>query len=424
MKNVISVISFFVALIMLISVIPVSAGEDSEQQSSSKRTIDIWVWAEDIPQGTRISEDHIKKITVEDRNIPKNIVLDAEEIYAKYAKSDLYVNEYVSSDQISAQIVLKANSKLLKKEIVKSTDDYVYVTDYIVNNTEEDLVYFLQEIIDKNPQRTIYFPDGLYVISQPLLTSANPRESVSIQLSDGAVIKASSNWKNRGGNAMICLGGAKSENDIVSFGSYYVLSGGTLDANNRANCISVDGGRESVIKNICLKNPRTGIFIEYGVNGGSSDIDIEDITIIGSGLIGSIGIDSIGCDNTYTNIRIYDMEKGLINALGDVTNVYIINTQKSAKLNTVGITNPWRMSNCFTVNCDVGYELSSSSIVFDCISAWTSEEYTSQTMFDTKGNKALISGCRAYFSKGNDANTNLALYSETSPPIIEGCFYE
>ena len=423
------ILSLLLVVLFAFSLTPMvlasSEAQTTELSEEQEDYIDIFVWAEDIPTGTRIFENHLKKIRIQRENAPLNVITDPEKIYTSYAKRDLFADEYVSVDQISSQKVNKVNKDVLIKPIDRSNGDYLIVTDYLVPNTGEDLATLLQEIIDKNPNRTIYFPDGEYVISQPLLTSAVSRESVSIQLSDGAVIKASYNWHNRGGNAMICLGGGGDKNDIVSLGSYYIVSGGTLDGNNRANCISIDSGRESVIKNICLKNPQKGIVIKEGVNGNSSDIDMEDITIIGSGMPGTVGIDSIGCDNTYTNIRVYDMEKGLVNAVGDVTSVYVFNTEKSAKLNTVGITGAWRMANCVTVNCDVGYVLNEGTITFDCVSVWTSAEHTSQTMFNANGKKVMVSGSRAYFFEGDNVNCNfITNYPEGKEPIVEGCFYE
>ena len=411
------------AILLLNAVVLTSAAEEVEK--TEDKTMQIWVWLNDIPKGTYITEKLIKQVTVPCENAPSNVVVDSSTICGRYANADLFGGEYASIDQTSGIRVNKVNNSVQVNRIDTSKDDYVIVTDYVMPNTGDDLSSFLQEIIDKNPNRTIYFPDGVYEISQPLLTSAAGKNSVSISLSDGAVIKASQNWKNRDGNAMICLGGAESANDIKSIGSYYTLSGGTLDGNNRANCISIDSGRESLVRNMCLRNPKTGIVIEYGVNNRSSDIDLEDITIIGNGMPGTIGIDSEGCDNTYTNIRVYDMEKGLLNAAGEVESIFIINGEKSAQLNTVGITGAWRMSNCVTVNCDTAYEVSGSTIVFDCISVWTSESEKTQTMFNLNGKRPVLSGCRAYFAKGSGVTTNFYINCTAGKePIIEGSYYE
>ena len=55
--------------------------------------------------------------------------------------------------------------------------NYITVTDYIARSNE-DISDKLQKIIDENPNRTIFFPDGDYYISKPLLTPAAPNLSV------------------------------------------------------------------------------------------------------------------------------------------------------------------------------------------------------------------------------------------------------
>ncbi len=419
---------FALALSIFTADMSAARKENLNSDGNEPEFVDIFVWTEDIPQGSVILEEHVKKITVKNENIPSNVIDNAEEIYAKYAKRDLYENEYASADQLSSAVMQKANFDVLLKPITASTDDYVIVTDYLIPNTGEDLAYFLQMMIDKNPNRTIYFPDGTYVISSPLLTSAIGKESVSIKLSDGAVIKASLLWKNIGGDAMICLGGAAPKNDIVSIGSYYSIMGGTLDANGRTNGIAIYSGRESVIRNICIKNARTGIFIDEGANSGSSDCDFEDITIIGTGRVGSIGIDNKGYDNTFTNIRIYDMVTGFRNnGGGEISSIYVTNTQKSDKnkLKTVGISSGGRLYNCVTENCAVGFEVKGAPIIFDCVSTWTSSEFTTQTMLKISDSNNVFSGCRAYFCDGDGVSANFVTGVQNDKfPILDGCYYE
>ena len=57
---------------------------------------------------------------------------------------------------------------------------YVVVTDYIEANTGKDVSDALQKIILDNPHRTIYFPDGEYILSKPICTPANPANAVPV----------------------------------------------------------------------------------------------------------------------------------------------------------------------------------------------------------------------------------------------------
>ena len=76
-------------------------------------------------------------------------------------------------------------------------DKYIIVTDYIKSDTMTDLSVAIQDVIDANPNRTIFFPDGEYYLEHPILTSAHPKKSVDLQLSNFACFKASANWSSK-----------------------------------------------------------------------------------------------------------------------------------------------------------------------------------------------------------------------------------
>ena len=104
---------------------------------------------------------------------------------------------------------------------------YVIVTEHIKANSGKDISDALQKIIDNNPNRTIYFPDGVYIISKPIVTPAEPTKSVALELSNYAIIRASEDWANE--EAMIRLGGKDAANNIGVAGSNYYLDGGIID---------------------------------------------------------------------------------------------------------------------------------------------------------------------------------------------------
>ena len=384
----------------------------------------------DAPIGTVLTEDFIELVTMKNVNIPANAITDIETCKNKYMLDNVYEGEYLYPEQLSEKFVSLIDETLLVKPIKESTNDYVNVTEYVLPNTGENIAYFLQEIIDKNPNRCIYFPAGEYVIAEPLKTSSNPNYSVSILLDDGAVIKAADNWRGTGDNALICLGGTEIVNDIKSKGSYYTLIGGVLDANGKANGIAVSGGRETVVRNICIKNPKIGISIPRGTNNMSADCDFEDITIIGEGRHGTIGVYGNACDNTYTNIRIYDMNIGMDCGYGgEVKSIYVINTEKSAAIadSTVGFTkgSP-RMTECYTENCATGFNMDRDTMLNECTSVWTSASWKKQVMFDTPKGQVLASGCRAIFMPGEGITTVLAQSDSTSGTEMyyEGCIVD
>lgn len=185
---------------------------------------------------------------------------------------------------------------------------YVVVTDYVPNDGSRDVADELQAVIDQNPNRTIYFPDGIYKVQKSLRTPADPKKSVDLQLSNFAVIQAAENFS---GEALVCLGGKDAANDTHTPGSNYSLTGGILDGCSKANGVTIESGRETVIRNVSIKHTVIGIHVKYGANSGSSDADISDVNIIGTGKTDSTGILVEGYDNTFTNIRIGNVFTGV-----------------------------------------------------------------------------------------------------------------
>ena len=119
---------------------------------------------------------------------------------------------------------------------------YVVVTDYLEANTGKDVSDAIQKIIDENPMRTIYFPDGEYVISNTLETSAVANKSTSFYFSSNAVLKASDNW-NGGRGPLIGLGALDHTNDIMTPGSNFYVIGGIFDGNGESDGITINKGR-------------------------------------------------------------------------------------------------------------------------------------------------------------------------------------
>ena len=187
---------------------------------------------------------------------------------------------------------------------------YVVVTDYVEANTGRDVSDAIQKVIDDNPMRTIFFPDGEYILGKPICTSGNPKNAVALHLSNFAVLKASDDWSDS--EAMVRLGGSEPYNTITINGSNYYFSGGVIDGNMKANGISIDSGRETLIRNVSIKHTFIGVHIKHGANFGSSDADLETVNIVGNNQKGSIGVLIEGFDNTLTNMRIYAVQTGVM----------------------------------------------------------------------------------------------------------------
>lgn len=271
---------------------------------------------------------------------------------------------------------------------------YVVVTDYIEANTGKDVSDALQKLILDNPHRTIYFPDGEYIIAKPICTPANPVNAVHLVLSNFATIKASDDWSDA--EAMIRLGAAEPYNDININGSNYGLEGGIIDGNGKANGISIDNGRETSIHNTSIKHTIIGIHIKWGTNNGSSDADIHTVNIVGAGLPNTIGVLVQGHDNTFTNMRIASVMTGVrlesgTNILRNIHPLYIFEPAleglfaDSVAFFDRGGTN-W-YDNCYSDQFAVGFEVSHRTLSFynDCFAMWYTKKGGVNTAVKAQG---------------------------------------
>ena len=267
----------------------------------------------DVRKGTKLTAKHVELREVKG-SIPANAITSLNDAVGKYALMDLNADEYLYSDQVS-----KAKGT---DEDDPSKAKYINVADFVKPDLGRDVYSQLQSLIDDNPKKTLYFPDGEYLISKSLKTHGDPSLAVSFLLGDGAVIKATDNWTTeKGCDSLVQFGVYESFNkevsesgplsDVISTGSYFWIQGGTFDGNGVANGISLDGGRETLIKNTVIKNVNLGIRINIGVNNKSSDMDVDDVIIMCSPTNSSVGIEIWGYDNTFTNTRIYDAKYGV-----------------------------------------------------------------------------------------------------------------
>ena len=53
-------------------------------------------------------------------------------------------------------------------------DLYLNAADHMPNDGSREVSDDIQRLIDENPNRVIFFPDGEYVISSPILSRRDP----------------------------------------------------------------------------------------------------------------------------------------------------------------------------------------------------------------------------------------------------------
>jgi len=262
---------------------------------------------------------------------------------------------------------------------------YLIATDHFPADGITDISSALQALIDANPNRTIFFPDGTYLLTKPVLTPADPHKSVDLILSNFAILRAADDWNDT--EAMVRLGAKDKANDIYTPGSNYSLTGGIIDGNGKAKAISIDGGRETCIRNCRIKNALIGIHIKHGANNGSSDSDITGVNITGTGDVDSIGVLIEGYDNTLTNMRIANVFTGVDirsggNMLRNIHPLYIIRPSSHDQYEkSVGFRVGENMANwldyCYSDQFATGYHVHKGAILQNCFCWWYSGKETS-----------------------------------------------
>lgn len=264
-----------------------------------------------------------------------------------------------------------------------NSDDrrYIIATDYINPDAVSDVSGAIQALIDENPNRTIFFPDGEYRLAHPILTPAHPKKSVDLQLSNFACFKASSTWSST--EAMIRLGAKDPANDISAPGSNYGICGGILDGSGVATALSIEGGRETYVRNVNIKNAQIGLHIQRGANNGSSDADIHSVNIVGNGCPDSIGVLIEGYDNTLTNMRIANVFVGVDvrsggNMLRNIHPLFHIHEDAYDRYDSSAgfrIRHPMNWFDyCYSDQFAVGFDTTGGGVFKNCFCWWYSDK--------------------------------------------------
>lgn len=58
----------------------------------------------------------------------------------------------------------------------QQTCGVIVATNFVANDGKTDVFDALQKLVNDNPNRTIYFPDGTHSLSKPLKTPADPKK--------------------------------------------------------------------------------------------------------------------------------------------------------------------------------------------------------------------------------------------------------
>ncbi len=379
-----------------------SSTSESQETKPVESMVEVVRVVQPMKRGEKITAEKITTELVREAVVPLNALRTTEGIAGKYLTADVVKGDYIFPNKLS--------STEIKELDIKEEVSYISVKAFVkagADNADE-----IQKLIDSNPGRTLYFADGTYLLSKPLLISADPSKKVSFELSDYAVIKAADSWSS--GDAMIRIG-AKDAQGALSSGS--CIKGGIIDGSGKANGISVEGGRDAVLTNISFKNTATAIVLG-AFEGTDARTTVENSCIIGSGAESSVGISLESNANVVEIVEVNNCETGIKlsgrhNLMRNVHAVYSGTAAASRGFDDNGENNSYDY--CYAESYAVGFYMGSKvkgSVYTNCYVFWTKDTAT-QTAFATEGKfLSNIRTCRADFNSSEAKSAYIKVGSE------------
>ncbi|MBP3369607.1 MAG: hypothetical protein J6L85_02540 [Clostridia bacterium] len=264
----------------------------------------------DLSVGDKVTEADLEVVSLRKIDIPVNAVTNKDDVVGKYVKAPIFKGELILASKVSVTDPSTLVDDTVNGGGADENIEYVLISKYDSLVKDGDYTAAINEAIEKNPGKAIYFPDGDYNISDTVVISGNAASSVSFRLSNYATIKAV-NWSSKT-KAMIRIGVADEADEDIFAASNTYIKGGVIDAAGNATGISLEGGKDIVISNVTVKNAYCGINLKYANNElGATYADLENIAVVGNGEDGSVGVLVDGTYNTLTNIKISDVQYGL-----------------------------------------------------------------------------------------------------------------
>jgi hypothetical protein len=247
--------------------------------------------------GTKVERRNFEEVWVDEGSVPADAFATIGDVVNKFLTVKVYPGDMLVPDKVGKLISSDANGSNFSED----HKDYVLVTEY-TDGVSGDVSDKIQQAIDENPNKTIYFPDGRYNIAKPIQTSADPAKAVSLKLSAYAVVSAMASDKWTADSSLFELG-AKDNNKDMS--AVVCFEGGVLNADSKCNGLAIVGGNV-LVNNVSFKKGLTGIIIRDGARA-----DVDSCVIAGADGKKSVGVLMEGEESTLTNMRICSIITGV-----------------------------------------------------------------------------------------------------------------
>lgn len=305
--------------------------------------------AKNIANDTASRQDDVEEQfqDVIDNTTGKDVIAAPELIAARNGKPNLKTRIDDLENETNAQLAHRPN--------------VIDVTNNGIKNDNVPIGEELNSLITQSYGKTLYFPDGVYNLTEPMVTPFEYEKNVHIIFSPSAVIRTDLNL-----SALLRVGfGELNSNFDQSQRRLNYISGGKFDCSNAETGIEVNGLKQLVsLKDMSLfkgKKNHIKIYVSANTGTGSSDTKIQNVTIQGlSSNEDSYGIyiDSSCSDCKLDNVFIYGCKVGIYtNSAGHyMNNVHILSQVTTGGLdlgdsnflNTIGIQ--LMTSGCYFMN--------------------------------------------------------------------------
>ena len=339
--------------------------EVTESETEAVETMRVAVFSVKSMKGNLLSKYRVELADVPVTELPIDPITSVEDVVGKYLIEDADKGTCVSSSMLSTMDPLVSAHGL--------GTDYVLISDVANKNTSiKDMSEIIQIAINENPGKTIYFPDGTYELSKPIVIPSEEGKSVSFRLSNYAVFTPSSRWQAES-TALVQYGTKDSPKTQSGDHADYFM-GGVLDVNNKCTGIDVYGGGRLFINNVAIKNSKIGLHLKPN----SAYNDIENVNVTGPDWGSVKGIFVEGTNNTFVNMRIYRVTVGAHLTGGDnvLINIHpLFGGSRYNNLDSIGFHDQStgnRYSICYSDQFTIGFKIESQTrSYFDtCFMYW------------------------------------------------------
>lgn len=197
----------------------------------------------------------------------------------------------------------------------KKVDDIISVIKFKVKNDGSQIGSELNELVKKSYGKTLYFPAGVYNLTEPIVLPFDYTKNVNIVFDKNALIKTDLQLE-----ALLKIGYSEMSTPDVTHRRFSYIEGGMFDCSNVDNGILVNGLKQLVsLRAMSLfKGRKTHIRIHVTDDfrgTGSCDTKIDNITIQGISSneeVYGIYIDHSCCDIKMSNTFIYATKYGIV----------------------------------------------------------------------------------------------------------------